>query len=308
MQDILAQPIQLGHHRAKNRIFMPPMLRPWSDDSGKVSDRHISHYQGRAEGGVGTIVIESTAVLQEYRLSEKNIGIWSDEHIDGLSQMAKAILEKDVLAFIQINHTAANRALSKDEITTARNAFVDAAVRAEKAGFQGVEIHAAHGYQLSRLLSSNHNQQDDEYGGSIDGRLRLLFEIISLVREKTKSDLALGVRLGIDSLEDGIEFAKKLSPLVDYLSISRGAGDVDAISTPPNYPFSPLVYRAEQVKPYVTVPVVAVGGINTGAIARQILLKGIADLIAVGKGMLDDPRWAEKALSDRDDEIQPFRN
>ena len=308
MQDILAQPIQIGHHKAKNRIFMPPMFRPWSDDSGKVSDRHLSHYQGRAKGGVGTIVIETTAVLQEYRLSEKNIGIWSDEHIDGLSQMAKAIFENDVLAFIQINHTAINRALSKDEITTARNAFVDAAIRAEKAGFHGVELHAAHGFLLSHLLSSSHNRQDDEYGGSIDGRSRLLMEIISLVREKTKSDLDLGVRLGIDSLEDGIEFAGKLAPLVDYLSISRGADSVDTISTPPNYPFSPLVYRAELVKPHVTLPVIAVGGINTGAIARQILSKDIADLIAVGRGLLGDPGWAEKALSYRDDEIQPFRN
>ncbi|MBM3235349.1 NADH:flavin oxidoreductase [Candidatus Poribacteria bacterium] len=308
MNDILAQPIQIGHIQAKNRILMPPMYRPWSDDSGKVSDKHIAHYRERAEGGVGTIVVETTAVLREYRLSQNNIGIWSDEHIDGLSKIAEVIRKNSALAFIQINHTALNRALSLEEITTARNTFVDAAARAEKAGFQGVELHAAHGFLLSQLLSSTHNQQKDEYGGTINGRTRLLLEIIPLAREKTKPDFALGVRLGIDTLEEGREIARKLSLLVDYLSISHGAGGGETIQVPPDYPFSPTVYRAERVKPHVTVPVVAVGGIKTGEMARQILAKGIADLIAVGRGMLADAKWAEKALSYRDDEIQPYQN
>jgi len=131
-------------------------------------------------------------------------------------------------------------------------------------------------------------------------------EIIPLVREKTGIDFTLGVRLGIDSLEDGIEIAKKLSPLVDYLSISYGAGGGKTISVPVDYPFSSTVYRAEQVKPYVTVPVVAVGEITTGEIARRILSRGIADLIAVGRGLLADAKWAEKALNYRDDDIQPY--
>jgi len=308
MKDILAQPIIIGHIHAKNRILMPPMYRPWSDDSGKVSDKHIAHYQECAQGGVGTIVIETTAVLREYRLSQSNIGIWADEHIDGLSQIAEVIRENNALAVIQINHSAVNRALSSEEIATARKAFGDAAVRAEKSGFQGVELHAAHGFLLSRLLSATHNQQNNEYGGSIAGRMRLLMEIIPLVREKTSSDFILGVRLGIDTLEDGIEIAQTLSPLVDYLSISHGAGGGETIPVPPNYPFSSTVYRAEQVKPYVSVPVVAVGEIKTGAIARQILSGGIADVIAVGTGMLGDAKWAEKALNYRDDEIQPYRN
>ena len=306
MKDILAQTIQIGHLQEKNRILMPPMYRPWSDEEGKVSDRHIAHYRERAQGGVGTIVVETTAVRREYRLSQTNIGIWADEHIDGLSKIAGAIRKENVLAFIQINHTAVNRAISSEEIAIVRNAFVNAAVRAEKAGFQGAELHAAHGFLLSQLLSPTHNQPKNEYGGTIDGRMRLLIEIIPLAREKTGPDFVLGVRLGIDSLEDGIEIAKKLSPLVDYLSISYGAGGSAPISVPPDYPFSPTVYRASQVKPYVTVPVVAVGGIKTGEIARRILFLRIADLIAVGRGMLADARWAEKALNYRDDDIQPY--
>jgi len=307
MKDILAQPILIGHIQAKNRILMPPMYRPWSDDSGKVSDKHIAHYQECAQGGVGTIVVETTAVLREYRLSQSNIGIWADEHIDGLSQIAEVIRGNNALAVIQINYTAVNRALSSEEIATARKAFGDAAVRAEKSGFQGVELHTAT-VLLSPLLSSTHNKQNNEYGGSIAGRMRLLMEIIPLVREKTSADFTLGVRLGIDTLEDGIEIAQKLSPLVDYLSISHGAGGGETIPVPPNYPFSSTVYRAEQVKPHVAVPIVAVGEIKTGAIARQILSRGIADVIAVGRGMLGDAKWAEKALNYRDDEIQPYRN
>lgn len=306
MKDILAQPIQIGHLHAENRILMPPIYRPWGDASGKVSDRHVTHYRERAEGGVGTIVVETTAVRREYRLSPSNIGIWADEHVDGLSRMAKAIRSNNVLAFIQINHSSVNRALTSEEIGYVRDAFADAAVRAQKAGFQGVELHAAHGFLLSQMLSATHNQQKDEYGGAVNGRMRLLIEIIHLVREKTEGDFVLGVRLGIDSLEDGIEIAGDLSRLVDYLSISHGASGSKSIPVPSDYPFSPTVYRAEKVKPHVTVPVVAVGEIKTGEIARRILSSEIADMIAVARGILADARWAEKALNYRDDEIQPY--
>jgi len=304
MNDILAQPIQIGHLQARNRIHMPPMYRPWSEEDGKVSDKHIEHYRERAQGGVGTIVVETTAVRREYRLSQNNIGIWEDEQIDGLSKIAEAIRSNDALAFIQINHTAVNSVLSSEEIAIVRNAFVDAAIRAKRANFHGVEIHAAHGFLLSRLLSPTYNQQKDEYGGDVDGRVRLLMEIISLVREKTEPDFSLSIRLGIDAIDDGIEISKRISPLSDYLSISHGSGGGKKISLPPDYPFSPTVYRAEKIKPNVTTPVVAVGEIKTGKIARQILSKGIADMIAVGRGLLADAKWAEKALNYRDDEIQ----
>lgn len=296
MKDVLAQPIQIGHLQAKNRILMPPMYRPWSSPSGKVSDRHVAYYRERAEGGVGTIVVETTAVRRNYRLSEANIGIWADEHIEGLSKIARVVRSNNVLAFIQINHTPLDRPLTSQEIARIRDAFVAAAQRAQKADFQGVELHAAHGFLLSRLLSSQFNQQDDEYGGSTVGRMRLLAEIATLAWENTDSDFVLGIRLGVDSLREGIQIARKLSPLVDYLSISSGAADSASIPVPPGYPFSSTVYRAEQIKPHVKVPVVAVGEIKTGNTARRILNEGIADLVAVGTAILMDPRWPEKAL------------
>ena len=132
LKDILAQPIQIGAHQAKNRILMPPMYRPWSDEDGKVRHRHIEHYRERAEAGVGTIVVETTAVRREYRLGQNNIGIWHDEQIEGLAKIAEAIRLNNALAFIQINHTPVFGALSAEEIAFVRNAFVDAAIRAEK--------------------------------------------------------------------------------------------------------------------------------------------------------------------------------
>jgi len=126
--------------------------------------------------------------------------------------------------------------------------------------------------------------------------MRLLAEIATLVRKNTDSDFVLGIRLGIDSLREGIQIARKLSPQVDYLSISSGAADSASIPVPPGYPFSSTVYRAEQIKPHVKVPVVAVGEIKTGNTARRILNQGIADLVAVGTAILNDPRWPEKAL------------
>lgn len=296
MKDILAQPIRIGSLRAKNRILMPPMYRPWSSPSGKVLDRHVAYYRERAEGGVGTIVVETTAVRRDYRLSEANIGIWADEHIEGLSKIARVIRSNNVLALIQINHASVDRPLTSEEIVTIQDAFIAAARRAEQANFQGVELHAAHGFLLSRLLSSQFNQQDEEYGGSPAGRMRLLFEIATLVRKNTDSRFVLGIRLGIDSLSEGVKIAKKLFPLVDYLSISSGALGNEPIVAPPDYPFSSTVYRAEQIKPHVKVPVVAVGEIRTGNTARRILNQGIADLVAVGTAILDDPRWPEKAL------------
>jgi len=296
MKDILAQPIRIGSLQAKNRILMPPMYRPWSSPSGRVSDRHLAHYRERAEGGVGTIVVETTAVRRNYRLSEANIGIWLDEHIEGLAKIAGVIRSNNVLALIQINHTSVDRSLNPEEIVTIKDAFIAAARRAEQANFQGVELHAAHGFLLSRLLSSQFNQQDEEYGGSIAGRMRLLFEIAALVRKNTDSRFVLGIRLGIDSLSEGVEIAKKLSPLVDYLSISSGALENEPIAVPPDYPFSSTVYRAEQIKPHVKVPVVAVGEIKTGNTARRILNQGIADLVAVGTAILNDPGWPQKAL------------
>lgn len=296
MKDILAQPIRIGSLQAKNRILMPPMYRPWSSPSGKVSDRHLAHYRERAEGGVGTIVVETTAVRRDYRLSKANIGIWADEYIEGLAKIAGVIRSNNVLALIQINHTSVDRSLNPEEIVTIKDAFIAAARRAEQANFQGVELHAAHGFLLSRLLSSRFNEQDEEYGGSIAGRMRLLFEIAALVRQNTDSRFVLGIRLGVDSLSEGVEIAKKLSPLVDYLSISSGALENEPIAVPPDYPFSSTVYRAEQIKPHVKVPVVAVGEIKTGNTARRILNQGIADLVAVGTAILNDPRWPEKAL------------
>ena len=296
MKDILAQPIRIGFFQAKNRILMPPMYRPWSSPSGKVLDRHVAYYRERAEGGVGTIVVETTAVRRNYRLSEANIGIWADEHIEGLSKIAGVIRSNNVLALIQVNHASVDRSLDPEEIVIIKDAFVAAARRAEQANFQGVEIHAAHGFLLSRLLSSQFNRQDDEYGDSTTGRMRLLFEIAALVRKNTGSRFVLGIRLGIDSLSEGVEIAKKLSPLVDYLSISSGALGNEPIVVPPDYPFSSTVYRAEQIKPHVKVPVVAVGEIKTGDTARRILNQGIADLVAVGTAILNDPHWPEKAL------------
>lgn len=296
MKDVLGQPIQIGHLEAKNRILMPPMYRPWSSPSGKALGRHLAYYRERAEGGVGTIVVETTAVRRNYRLSEANIGIWADEHIEGLSKIAGVIRSNNVLAFIQINHTPVHRPLTSEEIARIRDAFVAAAQRAQKADFQGVELHAAHGFLLSRLLSSQFNQQKGEYGGSPVGRMRLLSEIATLVRQNTDSDFVLGIRLGIDSLPEGIQIAGKLSPQVDYLSISSGAADSASIPVPAGYPFSSTVYRAEQIKPHVKVPVVAVGEIKTGNTAHRILNQGIADLVAVGTAILNDPGWPEKAL------------
>ncbi|NPV53056.1 MAG: NADH:flavin oxidoreductase [Firmicutes bacterium] len=340
----LDTPLTIKNTHIRNRIVMPPMVRfGWADESGKATDRFVEHYARRARGGAGLIIVEATSVMPNGKLARSQLGIWDDEQIPGLRRIALACRKAGARVLIQLNHAGANtsrdvigelpvapsavvvpglrngdeppRALSQPEIRAIIRAFGLAAARAEAAGFDGVEIHGAHGFLVTQFLSPISNRRSDEYGGSLENRMRFAIEIIREVRGRVGPDFVIGYRLGaVDFTEGGLtreegrEVAQALEKEgVDLINVSRGLPGDSGPDLPEDYPFDCLVSLAAPIKESVKVPVIAVGRIVEPATAKAILAQGIADMVAVGRGMLADPEWANKAIAGRDSEIMKCR-
>ncbi len=290
---------------------------------GEVTKATISHYEERASQP-GMVIVEHSYVDTEGKLSEKQLGIHKDENVPGLSKLSEAIKAKGCVACIQINHSggvcdpkitgmdpvsaSADRFTGKkvkelnvDEIHAIKSKFTDAARRAKEAGFQGVEVHGAHGFLLNQFASPLTNKRSDEYGGTRDKRLKFPLEVIVSVREEI-GDMVLMYRMGTcDDKEDGFTledakyFAKMLEEKgVDMLDISGGLCG----SRPESFQGKQGYYipYAEEVKSVVTVPVIGVGGIIEPTFADSVLREGRVDMVAVGRAMLKDPDWGSELL------------
>ncbi|HHY97186.1 MAG TPA: NADH:flavin oxidoreductase [Firmicutes bacterium] len=335
----LDSPITISGIEIRNRIVMPPMVRfGWAGTSGMATDRHIEHYARRARGGAGLIIVEATAVSPAGRLSTSQLGIWDDAHIPGLQKIVRACHRAGARIVLQIHHAGANtnpenvggtlvapsaipvpgrrssavpHPLTQSEIRAIVREFGLAAERAERAGFDGVEIHGAHGFLLSQFLSPLTNQRTDEYGGSLENRLRFPLEVVREVMARLSPGLLIGYRLGASDLIDGgltieegkIAAGKLQAEGVHLIHVSRGFSDGSPAQAPGTGEFSHLVDLAASIKEVVRVPVVAVGGIRLPNTARDILARGFADMVAIGRAMLADPDWAGKAISGHDSDI-----
>ncbi|MCU0454918.1 MAG: NADH:flavin oxidoreductase/NADH oxidase [Bacteroidales bacterium] len=235
----LFTPLSIGKVTLRNRIAMSPMCQ-YSAKNGFTNDWHMVHYGSRAAGGAGLIIIEASAVMPEGRITPGDIGIWSDDHIEGFAKIASFIAGQGSVAGIQLAHagrkascaipTAGGRQLDlnnggwithapseipfqpgdripqqlgRDGIEKVKAAFRNAAVRAAEAGFSIIEIHSAHGYLLQEFLSPLSNHRDDEYGGSFENRTRLLLEVVSAVRSVWTSENPLFVRISCTEWTDG---------------------------------------------------------------------------------------------------------
>ncbi len=309
----------------KNRIVMPPMVTRMAKD-GFVSDFHLVHYGMRSEYGVGMIMLEATAVVPDGRISTHDLGIWSDEHIEGLSKIASYLKRNNTVSCLQLAHAgrksdksldvvaASPVAFNKDYVTPREieveeikqvvEAFGKAAVRAKKAGFDAVEVHAAHGYLINSFLSPLTNKRTDEYGGDIKNRVRLLKDVVEKVR--SSFDGILSVRISASDHAEGglevsdyIEIAKLLEELgVDLLDVSSGG----VVSTSYNlYPGYQVQY-SEEIKKHISIPVTAVGLITDYHLAKNIIRDQRADLIQFGRELLRNPslvmQFAEKEGKD----------
>lgn len=318
----------------RNRIGVSPMCQ-YCYKNGFSNDWQVVHLGARAAGGAGLIISEASAVEPRGRITPHDVGLWSDAHIEPLQRVTKFIKEYGAVAGIQIAHAGRKAStrrpwdgggvilagepdgwqvvgaspvrfndiyqipheLSINEIKEIQIAFRDSAVRALEAGFELLEIHAAHGYLLHSFYSPLSNHRTDKYGGSFKNRIRFLMETVKLVRPVWPERLPLAVRIsGTDWVEGGwtvtesIELAKLLKKEgVDLIDCSSGGNDpLVRIPTGAGY----QVPISESVRSSAEVLTASVGMITTPAHADEIIRNGRADLVLLGREMLRDPYWA----------------
>lgn len=303
---------------------MPAMCQYSATDDGHATNWHLMHYGSRAVGGVGLIIVEATAVEARGRLSGHDLGIWDDSHIEGLKGIVNWCHEHGATTGIQIAHggrkawgdelvapsalafpdKSTPHALSIQEIEEVIGHWKDGARRAREAGFDLLQIHAAHGYLIHEFLSPLSNHRTDQYGGSFENRIRLLLGIVDAVKTEWPEDKPLSVRLSaVDyllgglTIEDTVAIGKVLKELgVDLLDISSGGLLPASISLGPGY----QVPFAEAVKREVDLPTIAVGLITEPETVQEILLNERADFVALGRELLRNPYWLLQNISDCD--------
>lgn len=322
----LLDPISIRHLELKNRIVLPPMATTKSRDDGAVTDSVVEHYVKMAQGGVGLIIVEHAYVFPSGKASGGQLGIYQDELLPGLRELAQAIRQSGSKVGIQINHAGSRtsaevigmqplgpsdvpvpgdeevpRPASADELEEISSGFASAARRAVQAGLDLVEIHGAHGFLLSEFLSPFTNRRSDRYGGSFENRCRFPLEVVNKVRQAIGHDFILFYRLGADDLipggltiTDSTRFASLLAAAgVDCLDVSGGlcGSAPQRLQSISGY-FVPL---AEAIKEVVDIPVIVAGGITEPKFADKLIRAGKVDLVAVGRAQLKDPEWVGRA-------------
>jgi len=315
----LIDPLKVKGLTLKNRIVMAPMQSGRPTFEGAVTNRLINFYVRRASG-LGLVIVEHAYVSLFGKLSPKQLGIYDDALIGGFEKLAKAIHEVNTPVVLQITHAGgvANkkvinaepagpsasgkaRELKENEMEAIADEFVVATMRAIKAGFDGVEIHGAHGYLLNQFFSPLMNKREDEYGGSLENRMRFPLFVAEKVREKLNGNLLL-YRIGADDLapngtriEDSVVFAQKLEHAgVDIIDVSGGmcGADPKQLRRVKGY----FIPQANAIKKAVKVPVIGVGRITEPEYADKLVRDELVDLVAVGRALWRDPEWAKKAV------------
>ncbi|SHI96321.1 NADPH dehydrogenase NamA [Lutispora thermophila] len=321
---------KIKNMEVRNRIVMPPMCMYSSDIEGKANSWHFVHYVTRSIGGVGLIIVEATAVEPKGRLSDRDLGIWDDSHIEGLSKIVEEVKKYGAKIGIQINHAGrkcgANEKsiiapsaiafdenyktpveMTKDDIKNTVNLFRNAALRAYKAGFDMIEIHGAHGYLINQFLSPLSNRRTDEYGGSPENRARFLKEVIHAVREVWPEIMPLGVRVSAEDYAEGGNHDTDLAEIinmvksegVDIVNVSSGAVVPANIKAYPGY----QIKFAETIKKITGLPVIAGGLITEAVMAEEIIQNERADMVYIGRELLRNPYFPLNAAKKVRDEI-----
>jgi NADPH2 dehydrogenase len=323
METLLFSPYVVKGVTLKNRIVMSPMcMYSSATQDGKVTNFHLVHYASRAAGQVGLVMIEATAVTPEGRISKEDLGIWNDEHIEGLKQLTSLVQEYGAKAAIQLAHAGRKAVLdtpavapspiafsdsmktpielTREQIQDTVAAFREGARRAKQAGFDIIELHGAHGYLINEFLSPLANKRTDEYGGSADNRYRFLREIIEAVKEVWNGPLF--VRISANdyhpkglTIKDYVTFSAWMKEQgVDLVDCSSGAVVPAHIDVYPGY----QVPYAERIKNETGIATGAVGLITSGVQAEEILQNKQADLIFIGRELLRNPYFPRTAANE----------
>ena len=336
---MLFSPIKVGTQEVKNRVFMPPVSTNLADH-GYVTDALVDHYTARAKGGVGLIITEVVTVEPTYTYLPGDMCCYDDTFIPGWEKLAAAVHQYGAKIMPQLFHPAymafnvpgtprlvapsfvgpsyareAPRPITIDEIHELTRQFGDAAVRMQKAGVDGVEVHAAHAHgMLGGFLSPQYNKRTDEYGGSLDARMRFLLEVIAEIRERCGKDFIIDVRISGDEYTDGgltlndmIYVSRRLEKAsVDMIRVSGGT-TIKRGSAIPAAGTKQASHAAlsREIKKHVTIPVATVGRINEAWIAEELIEDGAADICMMGRANLCDAEFCNKAAAGRAEEVRP---
>ncbi|MCH5586127.1 NADH:flavin oxidoreductase [Shimazuella sp. AN120528] len=323
MINTITSPVKIGNLQLKNRLIMAPMQTNKGTIESFANDFHVKHYADRAEG-VSMMIIESTAVSSNGRLFADDIGIFSDAHIEPLKQIVNAVHEKETKIFIQLSHggrksspKVTNRLIgpspiayddqysepnemTEEDIAQVIEDYRLAARRSLQAGFDGIELHAAHGFLLQEFLSPLSNLRTDRYGGSVENRVRLLREVLEAIRLEVGCDYPVIIRVSASEFSPEGLTPVDVANALTYVECYLDAVHVSAGGILPNQPLTThegyQVPYAAVIKQYVKLPIIAVGRIYTPNLANAILADRLADIIAIGRPLLDDPLYAKKML------------
>jgi 2,4-dienoyl-CoA reductase-like NADH-dependent reductase (Old Yellow Enzyme family) len=330
----LFSPITLGPLELANRIVVAPMCQ-YSASGGFPTDWHMIHLGQLALSGAGLLIIEATAVTEDGRISPDDLGLWSDEHAAALEPVINAMRKHAPIKIaIQLNHAGRKAssevpwfgganippdhergwqtvapsdlphaqgetvplALDAAGLQRIKDGFVAAARRADALGLDAIEIHAAHGYLLHQFLSPLSNRRSDQYGGSLENRIRFPLEVFQAIRAEVSPEMVVGMRISASDwveggwdIEQSIVLARELERLgCQFIHVSSGGLSPDQkIPVGPGY----QIEFAARIKDITSMPVIGVGLITEPQHAEAIVHNGQADMVALARAMLYDPRW-----------------
>lgn len=339
----LFSPITIGTMEIANRIAMAPMATDFAEGDGTVSRRMIDYYEARARGGAGLIILEVCTIDGMSPYIPRTLGIWDDSFVPGLRQLVDALHAHGARVIPQIAHPGPEslgplftgteavgpsagivnnltrmkcRGLSAEELPGIIGQFGQAARRAREAGFDGIELHAAHSYMLAgSFLSALRNRRVDGYGGDMEGRLRFVREVISAMKEEAGDDFPVTMRI---SAEEQVPGGREIRE-TEYMASVLAADGVSAfhvssgvypdlswrVIPPTGTPFGLNVEGAARIRKAAGVPVMVVGRIVDPGMAGDIVRRGDADMVVLGRSLIADPAWPRKAAAGAREDIAP---
>ena len=347
---LLFQPIQFGSLKLDNKIVIAPMCQYSATEQGEITYWHEQQWANYALSGAGLCIVEATAVQPEGRISYADLGLWNDTQAAQIKSLLKKVRSLSPMPFaIQLAHAGRKastdkpwegkgqiapdqplgwqtvsasdipfqshehppKSLSLDEIQQVIQDFAASAKRAVDAGFELIELHAAHGYLLHQFMSPLSNKREDKYGGSLENRIRLTLEVLQAMQAAVPEDYPIGVRISASdwmehedswNIDSSVELSKALEAVgAAYIHISSAGLHVKQnIDVKPNY----QVPFADTIKKAVNIPVIAVGLITEAEQAEHILQKGQADAIAIARAILYDPHWPWHAAAALEEKLK----
>ena len=321
----VSDPIVINKTTVKNRItFAPTVKFDMAGADAMVTEEHIRHYRERAEGGAGLICVEATAVEPGGRFAKNHLGFWDDAMIDGHARIASACHENGAVVLIQLNHTGItanpdcgpaigpsavetrsgkfSKEMTVTEIKEMQNLFINAAIRAKKPGYDGIQLHGCHGYLINQFVNKKTNLRTDEYGGSIENRARFASEILKRIRRECGEDFILSVRtVGADpELADALAIAEEyVKAGCDYLQVSHGMSDAEPGLRNENDPYNTICAMGVQFHKVFKgrVPTSCVNSIFEPDQVKYLIENDLTDTVDLARAILADPGFPNAVLN-----------